>query len=376
MSRLVFCCIAILALALTACSGATRATALALGNAPSFLSGPPGFAISYISERVPGARFMAFAPNGDLLVSETTEGNVVVIPHGAAPDARPTIFASNLPYPHGLAFYKGDLYVATWSGVLRYHYPSNDGTTLFSNMPQGGDHNRRALAIASDGTIYVSSGSDCNVCDESDARFATVLRYAPGDGAASIYASGLRNASGLAFDASGRLWAVVNQRDNIGPTQSVTDNLPPDELDVLASGENFGWPQCYPDPAKADRLPNPEYPSARCAGQTPAALDFQAHSAPLGIAFYYASQFPPGYRGNAFVAFHGSWNRSTPTGDKVVMVKFASGKPTGYSDFITGWMENDGSYRGRPVGLAVGPDGSLYVSDDLLGCIYRVSYRM
>jgi glucose/arabinose dehydrogenase len=342
------------------------------GGAVRGLSVPPGFSITYVSQNVPGARFMAFAPNGDLVVAETSQGNLVVIPHGA-PTAQPVLFAGGLSLPHGLAFYRGQLYVATWSGVIRYAYPDSTGVTLFSNLPQGGDHNRRALAIARDGTMYVSSGSDCNVCNESDPRFATVLRYAVGDATGTIFAKGLRNASGLAFDAAGRLWAVVNQRDNIGPTQAVTDNLPPDELDLVGQGDDFGWPHCYPDPNAPDRLPNPEYPGADCSGQTPAALNFQAHSAPLGIVFYYGSQFPASYRGDAFVAFHGSWNRSVPTGDKVVVVHFSGGQPTGYSDFVTGWLRN-GSYHGRPVGLAVAPDGSLYISDDQVGAVYRVSY--
>jgi glucose/arabinose dehydrogenase len=316
---------------------------------------------------------MVFAPNGDLVVAETAGGKIVVIPSGSSPDAQPTIFSSGLPIPHGLAFFGGRLYVATWLGVVRYDYPSNVATTLFSNMPQSGDHNRRALAVAGDGSMFVSSGSDCNICDESDPRFATVLHYGVGDGVGTIHAHGLRNASGLAFDASGRLWAVVNQRDDIGPTQAVTDNLPPDELDLVSSNENFGWPHCYPNPSAANRLPNPEYSGASCSGQTPAALNFQAHSAPLGLVFYNGSQFPVAYHGNAFVAFHGSWNRSVPTGDKVVEVTFSGGVPTGYSDFVTGWLRG-GSYIGRPVGLAVGPDGSLYISDDSLGYIYRVAY--
>ncbi len=316
---------------------------------------------------------MAFAPSGDLVVAETDSGDVVVIPAGSSPDASPSVFASGLALPHGIAFFGSNLYVATYSGVVRYSYPSNAATTLFSNMPQGSDHNRRSLAIAGDGSIFVSSGSDCNICDEGDVRFATVLHYGVGDAVGTIYASGLRNASGLAFDAGGRLWAVVNQRDNIGPSQAITDNLPPDELDLLSSGANFGWPQCYPNPSAANRLPNPEYAGAHCSGQMPAALNFQAHSAPLGIVFYNAIQFPAGYRGSAFVAFHGSWNRSVRTGDKVVHVTFSGGMPASYSDFITGWLQS-GSYIGRPVGLAVGPDGALYVSDDLLGSIYRVSY--
>ncbi|HLW38626.1 MAG TPA: PQQ-dependent sugar dehydrogenase [Candidatus Eremiobacteraceae bacterium] len=352
---------------------ATSTSPAASGTPVAFLSLPAGFHATYVSKNVPGARFMAVAPNGDLLVSETQAGAVVIIPPGSSPDAQPRTFVSGLTLPHGLVFSGSTLYVATWSGVLRYAYPSTTATTLFSNMPQGGDHNYRSLAVAGDGSVYVSSGSDCNICNESDARFATVLHYANGDATGSIYASGLRNASGLAFDNQGRLWAVVNQRDDIGPSQAVTDNLPPDELDQVPAGGNFGWPRCYPDPNAADRLPNPEYASANCSGQVPAALDFQAHSAPLGIVFYYASQFPAQYRGGAFVAFHGSWDRSVATGDKVVYVTFSAGRPVSYQDFITGWLQS-GNYVGRPVGLALAADGSLYVGDDRLGAIYRISY--
>lgn len=353
--------------------GASCAGSAAGGEIVPYLSAPSGFRVTYVSKHVPGARFMAFAPNGDLVVTETGAGNIVVIPAGSSPDAVPASFVSGLALPHGVAFFGRKLYVAVWSGVMRYDYPSRTPTTLFSNMPEGGDHNSRSLAIAGDGSVFVSSGSSCNVCDESDPRFATVLHYGVGDAVGTVYASGLRNASGLAFDARGRLWAVVNQRDSIGPTQAVTDNLPPDELDLLRFAGNFGWPQCYPDPAGADRLPNPEYPGANCSGRTPAALNFQAHSAPLGIAFYNANQFPARYRGNAFVAFHGSWNRRVPTGDKVVRVTFSGGVPTGYQDFVTGWLQG-GHYQGRPVGVAVGPDGALYISDDKQGYIYRVSY--
>ncbi|MBC5806117.1 MAG: PQQ-dependent sugar dehydrogenase [Candidatus Eremiobacter antarcticus] len=343
------------------------------GEQAASLEAPAGFHVYYLSQMVPGARFMAFAPNGDLLVSEPSAGDIVVIPHGSSPEAQPRTFATGLSLPHGLAFFNGKLYVATWSGVVRYDYPSNRATTLFANMPQGGDHNMRALAIGGDGAIYVSSGSDCNVCDESDSRFATVLRYGVGDRNGSIFAKGLRNASGLAFDANGRLWAVVNQRDNIGTTQ-VTDNLPPDELDLVQSGDDMGWPRCYPDHDHAARSPNPEYANASCAATAPAALNFQAHSAPLGVAFYYANQFPASYKGGAFVAFHGSWNRSTRTGDKVVFVRFSGGRPISYQDFVTGWLRSSG-YEGRPVGVAVAPDGSIAVSDDRRGYIYRIVYR-
>jgi glucose/arabinose dehydrogenase len=270
---------------------------------------------------------------------------------------------------HGVAFHGSELFVASWSGLTRLHYPPGPAdrpVTLSADMPQGGDHNLRALAIAADGTLFVSSGSDCNVCNESDPRFATVLRYGAGSAHGQVYARGLRNASGLAFDDRGRLWAVVNGRDNLG------DDVPADELDLLSPGADYGWPFCYSSGGK--RQADPQYGRpGRCARAVPSAFDFQAHSAPLGMTFYYGSQFPAAYKGAAFVAFHGSWNRSVRTGYKVVSVFFRDGRPQRVQDFATGWLRPDGAVIGRPVGLTVSAEGSLFISDDH-GFIYKVTY--
>jgi glucose/arabinose dehydrogenase len=332
---------------------------------------PQGFSISIVSTRVPDARFMTFAPNGDLLIAETSRGRVVALPPGASPQADPTEVVSGVPLAHGLAMRGDQLYVAGWPGVERSRYPVPAGetpTTLFSDMPQGGVHNHRAIALAADGSIFVSSGSTCNVCAEPDPRFATVLRYDADGSRGGIYASGLRNASGLAFDDSGKLWAVVNGRDNLG------DDLPPDELVEIKDKANYGWPYCYA--GNGNRVPNPEYDDpSKCMGTQPSAFNFQAHSAPLQITFYRGTQFPARYQGALFVAFHGSWNRSVKTGYKVVVVFFKNGRPDHVEDFVTGWLGADQSVSGRPAGLAVGPDGSLYVSSDDTGYIYRVTYR-
>lgn len=336
---------------------------------------PKGFTLSVVSDKVPGARFLAVAPNGDVIVAQTRAGRVLAIDPNGAAGQTPRVVISGLSLPHGLAFRGDELYVATWSGVLRGRYSAQgplQATVLFSDMPEGGDHNDRALALGQDGSVFVSSGSDCNVCVEMNPRLATVLRY-DGDGRnGSIYASGLRNASGLDFDEHGLLWAVVNQRDNIGPTQAVTDERPPDELVRIERGADYGFPYCYPLHHKM--LSNPEFTAThRCAAAHPADFEFQAHSAPLGLLFYRGRNFPERYHGAAFVALHGSWNRSTPTGDKVVAVFFKSGRPTKVEDFATGWLQPDGSYAGRPVGLALARDGSLYVSDDS-GFVYRIRY--
>lgn len=347
-----------------------------VANLPFPLAAPPGFHVSLVSNQIHGARFLAAAPNGDILVSLIRQGRVVAIHPGAAVDAPPTVVAQGLSLPNGLAFRGNDLYIATWTGVsiIRdYSASLGDATmkpdVLFDNMPRNRGHNARAVAIAPDGAIFVSAGSDCNVCSESDPRLATILRYSPDGSGGEVYASGLRNASGLAFDQAGRLWAVVNQRDNLTPDHT---DLPPDELDLIRRGGNYGWPECYPIGDR--RLPNPEFPRASCSQYLPTAFNFQAHSAPLQIAYYEGSQFPALYRGALFVAFHGSWNRTPPTGYKVVVVDFEGGRPTSIRDFVTGWLAGDNRVLGRPVGVAVAPDGSVYISDDT-GYLFRVTYR-
>ncbi len=210
------------------CCGGCGATAR--GSDPHV---PKGFTLSVVSDRVPGARFLAVAPNGDVLVAQTGAGRVVAIDPKLAPSQTPRVVITGLSLPHGLRFRGADLYVATWSGVLKGRYSAQaplQATVLFSDMPEAGDHNHRALALGQDGSIFVSSGSDCNVCVEMNARLGTVLRYDGNGRNGAVYAMGLRNASGLDFDDHGVLWAVVNQRDNIGPTQAVTDERPPDEL--------------------------------------------------------------------------------------------------------------------------------------------------
>jgi len=346
------------------------------GSAPGAASAdelhvPPGFSITVVSRNVPHARFMAFAPNGDLVVSELGLDRVVAIPKSAPIGAEPRVVLDGVPIAHGVAFRGDDLYVAGWAGVTRLRYPSAHGekpTVLFSDMPQGPVHNHRALAIAPDGGIFVSSGSTCNVCIEDDPRLAAVLRYDADGSRGRIYASGLRNASGLTFDDDGKLWAVVNERDWLG------DDLPPDEIVEVKDGGYYGWPYCRA--ADGRPVPNPEYnDELKCAKAEPSALVLQAHSAPLQIAFYRRTQFPARYRGALFVAYHGSWNRSVKTGYKVVAVFFANGRPQRVEDFATGWLRPDQRVTGRPAGLAISPDGSLYISDDLGGTIYKVTYR-
>jgi glucose/arabinose dehydrogenase len=216
--------------------------------------------------------------------------------------------------------------------------------------------------------MVLSVGSSCNVCEEEDPRRATVLVYDGPDGEGErVFASGLRNAVGLAVHPeTGELWATNNGRDLLG------DDIPPDTIHILLEGADYGWPSCH-----AGEVIDPDYGHSEvCNEVIKPAVQLQAHSAPLGLVFYTADAFPAGYQGDLFVAFHGSWNRSQPTGYKVVRIPVHDGEASGpVEDFATGWLDDDTSNAaGRPVGLAIGPDGALYVSDDKGGFIYRISY--
>jgi glucose/arabinose dehydrogenase len=360
----------VLSLVLSAVSTWAEGSGLGSASLPFALSVPPGFRIELASARIGRARFVAVAPNGDVLISQLSRGRVIAVPAGADPRVEPKTVAEGLDLPNGLAFRGSDLYIATLEGVVVVpDYPTGLGSRhpLFSDLPRAGGHDARSLALASDGSVYISVGSDCNVCTEGDRRLATVHRYAADGSSGRIFASGLRNASGLAFDQGGRLWAVVNQRDNLVPDHR---DLPPDELDLLVQGGDYGWPSAYPSGGK--RLPNPEYPAADTGSFLPADFEFQAHSAPLQAAFYEGRLFPEAYRGALFVAFHGSWNREPPTGYKIVAVFFKEGRPVSIADFATGWLQGR-RVLGRPVGLAFAADGSLYISDDT-GYLFHVSY--
>src|SRR5436190_12915953 len=219
--------------------------------------------------------------------------------------------------------------------------------------------------------MYVSFGSSSNINLETDTLRAAVMRYNLDGTGGRVFARGLRNSVGIAFNpTTGALWATNNDRDDIGRSGTpMPDSLPPERVNILTLGGNYGWPQCYL-PGKQ----NPEYPTANCSTVTAPAITFTAHSAPLGIAFYTGSMFPAGYQGDAFVAYHGSWDRTVPRGAKVVRVHVSGGVPVSIEDFVVGWQLSDYSRWGRPAGLLVMPDGALLITDDQTGRIWRVSY--
>lgn len=338
---------------------------------PRHLKVPAGFSINVFAAGLNGPRFMAIGPGGLLYVSVPAEGKVLVLPDrdgdGDADQVLP--FAEGLNRPHGLVFVRDGLVVAETGRLLLLQDRDGDlraeSTTVLSDkIPSGGMHWTRTVILGPDGFLYVSVGSDCNACRESDLRRASVLRFPSQGGEGTIFASGLRNSVGLAFHPeTGDLWGSENGRDMLG------DDLPPEEVNRIVEGGDYGWPFCY-----GDRIPDPELDShERCTATLPASAELPAHSAPLGIAFGAGLRFPPPFRQVLYVAYHGSWNRTTPTGYKLVGIPFADGRPSGPpQDIVTGWLDG-GSAWGRPVQPLVGADGALYLSDDRAGAIYRLS---
>jgi glucose/arabinose dehydrogenase len=203
------------------------------------------------------------------------------------------------------------------------------------------------------------------VCQEDDARRAAVIRYNPDGSGEMIYAVGMRNAVGMNFrPGTNELWATNNGRDMLG------DDLPPETVYIVQEGGDYGWPRCH-----SGRIVDPDFgePGA-CQGVLAPAVEMQAHSAPLGMTFYTGDQFPEEFQGDLFVAFHGSWNRSDPTGYKLVRIPIENGTPGAVQDFALGWLREDGSQWGRPVDVITGTDGSLFISDDGQGLIYKISF--
>lgn len=332
----------------------------------------PGMRVSVYAAGLRGARFMASSADGTIFLSVPRKGTVVALPDrdndGVADDA--VTFAGGLDRPHGLAFRGSGLMVAESGGVVMLNDTDNDlkadeRKEVADDIPSGGGHWTRTVVIGPDGALYVSVGSSCNACTERDGRRASVLRF---DGSkAERFARGLRNSVGIEFHPeTGELWGVDNGRDLIG------DDLPPEELNRIVKGGDYGWPYCY-----GKKIPDPEHGSMeRCADTVGPVVEMQAHSAPLGVAFGYALKgFPEGLKDALYVAFHGSWNRTEPTGYKLVAIPFKEGRPSGRPfDVVTGWLNGGEEAWGRPVDPFVGPDGALYLSDDEAGAVYRITY--
>lgn len=343
---------------------------------------PPGFAFNAFADGLGEARWLTVAANGDVLLAESSEGRIVVL-RDADGDGRAelrSVFVDGLRRPHGMAIRPDGLYVADTERVWRIPYRPGDtkargapvGVTQPGAFGSPGGHWTRNIVFAPDGRhFYVAIGSTGNVSEEPPPR-ATIVEFTADGARSRLFATGMRNAVGIAIrPGTSELWAVVNERDALG------DGLVPDYLTRVVDGAFYGWPYAYlgqhPQPRLGDRRPD-----LVASARVPDVL-FTAHSAPLGLAFYTGSQFPAEYRGDAFVALHGSWNSGKPTGYKVVRVRLRDGKTNGeYENFATGfWSAGERSAQvwGRPVGLAVAADGALLVADDAGNAVWRIAWR-
>lgn len=338
---------------------------------------PPGFAISIFAKNVPGARVLAQDADGNLLVSLTRAGKVVALPDrnkdGVA-DAVVTV-REGLDRPHGLIFHQDGrkLYIAETKQLAVYDYDLKtlkaDRPKKILDLPRSGRHFTRTMVFLPppDGRLLISVGSSCDTCVEKDWRCAKVLAANADGRNFKVFASGLRNAVFMALHPlTKQVWVTEMGRDFLG------DNLPPDEINILEEGKDYGWPYCYGKRVHDSQFDPKGAKKDFCKQTVPSYIDLPAHSAPLGLAFFPAAGWPPEYRHNLLVAYHGSWNRTIPTGYKVVRLKLDDkGNHLGLEDFITGWLTPQGAL-GRPVDILIKPNGEMYISDDKAGVVYRV----
>lgn len=332
---------------------------------------PDGFAISIYAQDLGSARFMAYGSDGTLYVTDMNGGRVLALPdaNGDGVADSTEVAITDLDQPHGIAFHDNALYVGETNQIVRF--AAGDGTwgqkeVIVPDLPTDGGHWTRTIIFGQDDKMYVSIGSSCNVCDEQTPLRAAVWQYDADGSNGRLFSAGLRNAVGLVVrPGSSEIWASNNGRDLMG------DDVPPETINVLADGADFGWPRCH-----AGDIVDPQFGGQNgCEGVTAPAVEMQAHSAPLGLRFYEGTMFPDAYEGSLFVAFHGSWNRTEPTGYKIVRVPVdGNGQPGTPEDFASGWLQDDGNVVGRPVDVIVAPDGALLVTDDAEGMIYRITY--
>src|SRR6266852_111410 len=355
-----------------------------VGNAPEiekppagFLpTVPQGFRVNVFATNFKYPRWLTVAPNGDIFLADSGSGEIVVMrdPQNTGGAQEREIFVDGQKEPFGIVFHGNYVYVGNTNEVVRFRYDPKTSKRLgekehLLDLPTGG-HSTRALAFSADGKhLFISVGSNSNIDTGEDSRRAAVAICDPDGKNARLFATGLRNPVGLALEpVTGEVWTTVNERDRLG------DNLPPDYFPSLKDGGFYGWPYSYIGD-NVDTRVKQEHPELVARAIIPDVL-LDPHVAPIQFAFYNGKQFPERYRGGAFVAEHGSWNRSTRAGYQIAFVAFKDGKPSADPvPFLNGLVPDPtktGVY-GRPAGVAVAPDGSLLVSDDGAAVVYRIS---
>ncbi len=365
---------------------------------------PAGFEINIFAklngagtEYFKGPRMLAFDKNGNLFVALGKNNQIVMLPDANRDglSEASTLVSDALNAPNGLVFVGDDLLVANQDGVVKLSRKNDkwSAPTPFINNLASGGHTLKTIKIGPDNFLYLNVGSSCNVCVEEDVTRATILRYTlegrPAGGLevlgrhshlAPIWASGLRNSQGFAWHPkTGAMFATNNGSDMRSDKKGgkVNDELPPEHLNKIEPGKNYGWPHCWGKNVDGGMIEDANFLGADnfCKNATPPAITFTAHSTPIGVTFLDKTNFPAEYKNDAIVALHGSWNRKQLSGYKLVRVKFNGEKPVEVVDFATGWLNNNEAW-GRPVDVITGPDGALYVSDDRAGYIYRISYKV
>ncbi|MFH1078148.1 MAG: PQQ-dependent sugar dehydrogenase [Patescibacteria group bacterium] len=347
------------------------------------LAVPEGFSVGIFAKDLGGPRVLVEDPNGILIASVPSRGQIVALPdrNGDGKADEIIILADGMHSAHGLAFRCLDgtcrLYVAEEDMLSYYDYDAANvkfsGRTDLVALPSGGVHVTRSLLyLPKEDKLLVAIGSTCNVCNEQDSSRAAISVIGPDGGTLEPYAKGLRNSVFQTIQPStGKVWGTEMGRDLLG------DDLPPDEINVIEQGRNYGWPICYGDNVHDTVFDTNTYFRNPCLApfETSSRINIPAHSAPLGLAFVTGDGWPTEYADNLFVAYHGSLNRSVPTGYKIVRYQLdADGSLVDVKDFVTGWLQPDDTALGRPTGLLVKPDGQLLIADDKAGVIYRV-YR-
>ncbi len=354
------------------------AKVLATPDRIAAIRAPAGFSVTTFATGLKNARVLAVAPDGTVYLSRRDQGDVLMLKDAdgdGRSDGEPVTVA-NRPGAHGIAIHGGKFYLVTVKELFVADIQPSGRlgqlTLLAGDLPDGGQHANRTIAWGPDDMLYISVGSTCNACNDTNPENATILRVSPDGKSRTIFASGLRNTIGFDWQPrTGELWGLDHGIDFLG------DDDQPEELNHIELGKKYGWPHAYAD----GRI----YPQSTPPGEitkeewrdtsVPMVLGYDAHAAPMQMLFYKGGSFPAEYNGDAFATMRGSWNRAQPSGYSIVRIRYANGQAKAIEPFVTGFLTDGGqTHIARPVGLAMARDGSLLMADDANGVIYRVAY--